>query len=55
MQLASNGWRVLTCIYVLYRELGFPKPTIEEVNYMYNLKRMSGPLNKTFKYFYLSN
>lgn len=54
MQLALNGWRVLTCIYILYRELEFLKLTMEEINYMYNLKRVSGPLEKLFRYFYLS-
>lgn len=46
MQLAN--------IYILYYELGFLKLTMEEVNYMYYLKRVSGPLNRSFGYFYLS-
>lgn len=54
MQLATNGWRVLTYIFMLYCELWFPELTMEEVNYLYNPKRVSAPLNKMFMYFYLS-
>lgn len=42
------------CIYGLYHELEFLEPTMEEVKYMYNLKRVLGLLNKTFGYFYVS-
>ena len=54
IQLAPNGWRVLECIYALYHELGFLEPSMKEVNFMYNVKRVLGPLNKTYSYFYLS-
>ena len=40
LQLAPNGYSILSALYILYAQLGFPQPTPIEINYMYTLKKI---------------
>ena len=40
LQLAPNGYSILTTLYIIYTQMGFLQPTPLEVNYMYTLKKI---------------
>ena len=42
LQLAPNGYSLLSALYIVYSQLRFPPPTPIEVNYMYTLKKIPG-------------
>ena len=40
LQLAHNGYGILTALFIIYHQMGFPQPTPREVNYMDTIKRI---------------
>ena len=40
LQLAPNGYAILTALFVIYTQMGFTQPTPLKVNYMYTLKKI---------------
>ena len=42
LQRTPNDYSILSALYNIYAQLGFPQPTPLEVNYMYTLKKIPG-------------
>ena len=40
LQLAPNGYSILSALYIIYAQLVFPQPIPLEVNYIYTLKKI---------------
>lgn len=56
IQVAPNGWSILSSLRILYHKLGFKGPSAWEISYMYNIKQL--PVKKngllTNGYYHLS-